>query len=682
MSFTPHFFGRYVLLEPLHKNRHAETFLAKLLGTEGGPDRIVVLKKVVGSASEEDVVRTFEQEIKITVGLMHPNILQTYDFGKVEDQYFMVMEQVSGPTLAGLSARLAAGELMFSSELSCHIVTQVCQALAYAHAYKDRVSGTPRAVVHRDVSPDKILLSYDGSVKLHEFGMARMESHEHFTRVGAIQGQPGYMSPERIFGEDLDGRADVYSLGVVLWEMLTGRPYRAAGKSLEEIRANLSEPVPPPSALNPAVPKKLDAIVRKATRLKRDERYATASDFQRDLHQFLYGHDPSFNPQDLALHLQELYRDEIVKEEEALRLHLQTPAPTPPVARKEETLASVDMGAIGTRTGVTGTGMMMSAQAFNKRELEKLFVRHVQVNKDEAELPITRAAGTLLLDGVSANLLSAKLPVGDLLKPESGGPVVAAKPEWKPERPERRPPPRERGGRPVYQPPTVPLTKASARGAWAAAFVLLVGVSAAWMIATETGAGVRKQLVSLVHDVTTPAPKRIADESRARVPAFAPARSGVVDPLAGLALAADEGVVYFDGDTFGYELELDGRFTPVLNNRVVVKLNTLFQLRARKTGREDFHYEGIVRTSDAPLRVTLQFGEPRPRGLLSVLTPVEMKAKVYEGKSLVLEQTAPFEGRSLPVGRYRLVLEGSFATASEEEFLVEEQKTTAIRKAQ
>ena len=680
MSFTPHFFGRYVLLEPLHQNRHAETFLAKLLGNEGGPDRIVVLKKVVGSASEEDVVRTFEQEIKITVGLMHPNILQTYDFGKVEDQYFMVMEQISGPTLTGLSQRLAASELMFSAELSCHIVSQVCQALSYAHSYKDRVTGSARAVVHRDISPEKILLSYDGSVKLHEFGMARMESHEHFTRVGAIQGQPGYMSPERIFGEDLDGRADVYSLGVVLWEMLTGRPYRAAGKSLEEIRANLSEPVAPPSAFNPAVPKKLDAIVKKATRLKRDERYAHAADFQRDLHQFLYSHDPSFNPQDLALHLQELYRDEIVKEEERLRAHLQAPAPVPPAPRKEETLASVDFGALGNSTGFTGTGLVMSAQAYNKREMEKLFVRHVQKDHEEAELPISRSAGTLLLDGVSAGLLSAKLPVGDLLKPE-GAPVVAAKPEWKPERPERRPAPRERAERPSYQPSSVALSKPSMRGAWAGAFVLLVGVSAAWMIATETGSGVRKQLVALAHELAAPAPKRVAEESVARVPAFAPARNGV-DPLAGLALEADQGVVYFDGDTFGYELELDGKFTPVLNNRVVVKLNTPFQIRARKSGREDFHFEGAVRSTDAPLRVTLVFGEPRPRGLLSVLTPVEMKAKVYEGKSLVFEQKAPFEGRSLPVGRYRLVLEGSFATASEEEFLVEEQKTTAIRKAQ
>ncbi|RYZ95825.1 MAG: serine/threonine protein kinase, partial [Proteobacteria bacterium] len=323
MSFSPAYFGRYLLLEPVGETWNTAIFHAKLFGGASGPDRVVTLKKIVGDFEGEELQKSFEQEIKITVGLNHPNIVQTYDFGIVDGRYFMAMEYLPGQSLAALIKRLGELDLMCSVELTCHIVSQVCQALSYAHNFRDRVSGEPRAVVHRDVSPQKIILSYDGAVKLVEFGMARMEDNQHHTRVGLIPGTLGYLAPERLFGEEIDGRADIYSLGMVLWELLSGRPSPRGRKNIQEIRAGVGENFLPPSAHNPAVPKRLDSIVMRALALKASDRYAAAADLQRELHQFLYSHAPEFNPQDLTAHVQELFHAELDAEENRLRAYLQ-----------------------------------------------------------------------------------------------------------------------------------------------------------------------------------------------------------------------------------------------------------------------------------------------------------------------------------------------------------------------
>ncbi|RZA09243.1 MAG: serine/threonine protein kinase [Proteobacteria bacterium] len=660
MSFSPEYFGRYLLLEPLVETWNTALFHAKLFGSDGGPDRVVTLKKVVAEISGEDLQKSFEQEIKITVGLNHPNVVQTYDFGVVDGRYFMAMEYLPGQSLSALARRLAELDLMCSAELSCHIVSQVCHALNYAHNFRDRVSGEPRAVVHRDVSPEKIILTYDGAVKLVEFGMARMESHEHFTRVGIIAGQPGYMSPERLFGEELDGRADIYSLGVVLWEMLTGMSFRNAGKNLEEVRARLAEPAKPPSAHNPAVPKRLDSIVMRAMAIKPTDRYGAVADFQRDLHQFLYSHAPEFNPQDLTAHVQELFRAEVDAEEAKLRAYLQMPAPAAAKPeQKELTLAAVDYAHVGTRTSIERTGMMISDAAFTERELEKLFVKNVQHHQATINAPLPDLA-PVEFEAVADLMVTAN----------AEAPLRSLRMNAPPGRPERAP---ERSAEPAR------LNVSNNKPLYAAGAVLALGVSLAFFFATDIGAGFRKRATASVAGVSILPRKEVAEATKGRMPAFASGSLQGEDPLAGMALEPGYGAVLFNGDTFGFDLELNGNFKPVVNNRIAVPLGVPFRLRARKAGFEDFEFEGRVAAADAPLSITLKFPPVRPKGYLSVVAATEMKLKVFEGDTLVFEGKTPLPETELAAGTYRLVMENPFlGTPAEEEIRIEQGKRTSI----
>jgi serine/threonine protein kinase len=224
MAFRPHRFGRYIIVDPIAVGGMAEIYRARLAASKEGPDRVIVIKKVIANLSQnQEFLSMFEEEIKITVGLTHPNIIQIYDYGKNDDQYFMAMEYVEGKNLRQFVKRLADMKSMFSIDMSCYIISQVCHALAYAHAFKDRMSGKSLGIVHRDISPQNVMISYDGAVKLFDFGIAKAKSANEATRAGVIKGKPSYLSPEQINGEELDGRCDIFALGIVLWELLTAK---------------------------------------------------------------------------------------------------------------------------------------------------------------------------------------------------------------------------------------------------------------------------------------------------------------------------------------------------------------------------------------------------------------------------------------------------------------------------
>lgn len=313
MAFRPHRFGRYIIIDPIAVGGMAEIYRARLAmakdAKEGGPDRVIIIKKVIANLSQNsEFTQMFEEEIKITVGLTHPNIIQIYDYGRVEEQYFMAMEYVEGKNLRQFVKRLADMKSMFSIDMSCHIISQVCHALSYAHAYKDRMTGKPLGIVHRDISPQNVMISYDGAVKLFDFGIAKAKSASEATRAGVIKGKPSYLSPEQINGEELDGRCDIFALGIVLWELLTAKRLFAADTDMGVLRLIQSAKIEPPSTFNPAVPQALDAIVLKSLTRDKNKRYQHAEEFQRDLHKFLYSFNASFNPADLSYYAQELFR--------------------------------------------------------------------------------------------------------------------------------------------------------------------------------------------------------------------------------------------------------------------------------------------------------------------------------------------------------------------------------------
>lgn len=326
MAFKPHKFGRYIIVDPIAVGGMAEIYRARLASSkdkQDGPDRIIVIKKVIANLSQNsEFLQMFEAEIKITVGLTHPNIVQIYDYGRVSDQSFLAMEYVEGKNLRQFVSRLAEAKQMFPIDVSCHIVSQVCQALSYAHNFKDRFTGNSLQIVHRDISPQNIMISYEGAVKLFDFGIAKAKSAGESTRAGVIKGKPSYLSPEQISGEELDGRSDIFALGIVLWELLTAKRLFVAENDMAILRKIQSEKIEPPSSFNQAVPQGLDAIVLKSLVRDRDKRYANADEFQRDLHRFLYSYNPAFNPSDLAKNATGLFEKEIREDSERLRKYL------------------------------------------------------------------------------------------------------------------------------------------------------------------------------------------------------------------------------------------------------------------------------------------------------------------------------------------------------------------------
>lgn len=206
-------FGRYFLLDRIAQGGMAEIFRARLASKDGA-GRILVVKRIQGAFGENnEFVQMFQSEIKVTMGFNHPNIVQLYDFGEEESQPYIAMELVEGCNVRQFVSRYLDQKEFFPVELAVSMIADAAAGLGYAHSFKDRVTGQPLNIVHRDISPQNILVSYDGNVKVIDFGIAKATTNSESTRTGIIKGKPSYLSPEQISGEELDGRCDIFALG-------------------------------------------------------------------------------------------------------------------------------------------------------------------------------------------------------------------------------------------------------------------------------------------------------------------------------------------------------------------------------------------------------------------------------------------------------------------------------------
>ncbi|NOK18237.1 serine/threonine-protein kinase [Corallococcus carmarthensis] len=312
---SPQQFGKYVLVSKLAAGGMAVTYRARMTGAMGVTKPCVIKQILPHFVDDHDFVEMFISEARLVAGLTHGNIAQVFDFGEVDGQYFIAMELVHGQPLSKVLRRAArAGVGFFPQPLAMHIASKLCEGLDYAHRHVGE-DGQMLGLVHRDVSPDNVLISYEGEVKVIDFGIAKATSAvEARTSPGTLKGKYPYFSPEQAQGrQDLDARTDVYAAGIVLYEMLCGRrPFE--GEFVTVLPRIITGDCLPPSAINPAIGEDLETVVAHAMAVDREARYQTAKDLSESLVEMLYRDTPRFTPTMLSQLMTYLFAEELAAE--------------------------------------------------------------------------------------------------------------------------------------------------------------------------------------------------------------------------------------------------------------------------------------------------------------------------------------------------------------------------------
>jgi predicted Ser/Thr protein kinase len=306
-------YGRYILLDRINVGGMAEVFRGKMAGVEGF-ERLVALKRILPNvAADPDFIEMFVDEAKLAVQLQHANIAQTFDLGKEEDTYYIAMEYVSGVDLRSMWDRARHRSRLLPIAMSCHVMQKVCEGLDAAHRKKDQ-AGVDISLVHRDVSPQNVLVSYEGEVKVIDFGIARAANKVSKTQAGVLKGKFGYMSPEQVRGMDLDNRSDIFACGVVLYELLVGDRLFLGESDFSTLEKVRNVEMVPPTRLNKNLSPQLERIVMKALAKSRDDRYRWASEMAEDLQRYLFATNQPFARTDLQRYMQQHFKEEMAKE--------------------------------------------------------------------------------------------------------------------------------------------------------------------------------------------------------------------------------------------------------------------------------------------------------------------------------------------------------------------------------
>jgi serine/threonine protein kinase len=298
----------------------AEVYLAKCFGVAGF-ERLVALKRILPTIAEDDeFIAMFIDEAKIAGQLNHANVAQIFDLGKINQSYFIAMEYISGHDLRALWDRVRHEGEGIPIELACYATKKICEGLDYAHRRRDN-RGRPLGIIHRDVSPQNVLLSYDGDVKVIDFGIAKAANRMVRTQTGILKGKFAYMAPEQARGEPTDHRSDVFAIGVILYELLTGeRAFKAESDFalLEKVR---KVDLIPPRKLQPDVPRELERIVYKAMSREAGDRYAWASVMASDLDRFMTNHGLTYNKEELSAYVRKAFKGDYDEEKRRLAVY-------------------------------------------------------------------------------------------------------------------------------------------------------------------------------------------------------------------------------------------------------------------------------------------------------------------------------------------------------------------------
>ncbi len=307
MSNGVEHFGKYMLLEKMASGGMAEVYLAKSTGA-GGVNKFVAIKRILPQYSDNiEFIDMFKEEAKITVNLNHGNVVTIYDFGIERQQFFLVMEYVEGRNLRQVINEMKKTSTQFTLEQIVYMIKEVAAGLDHAHRCIDGTSGRPLNITHRDMSPQNIMVSFEGEVKIIDFGIAKAETQLEATKAGTLKGKFGYMSPEQADGQGIDLRTDVFSLGIVLWELLANDRLFTSSSEAAILRKIRECQIPSIRKINPSVPPALERIVNKALAKDKSLRYQTAAAFHRDLNRFLNTEYPEFSPHDFSVFMKNAF---------------------------------------------------------------------------------------------------------------------------------------------------------------------------------------------------------------------------------------------------------------------------------------------------------------------------------------------------------------------------------------
>ena len=306
----PRMFGKYALLRPFARGGMGEIFMAAS-GEVLGAEKLCLIKKVPEDRDSPGLTARLLDEAKVAVRLNHMNLVQVFDAGQVDDELYIAMEMIEGRDLRAAWNRTAERRSRIPLDVALFIVREIARGLAYAHNYGGL------NLVHRDIAPPNIILSWHGEVKITDFGLARSILKNERTAPGIVYGRVAYLAPEQARGEQADARTDIFATGIILWELLTGRPMHPTGddavKNLERAR---HPRIDPPSTLTRGIPASLDQVVAKALAADREKRYRTADELRQALAEELGRIAPGTDASRLSTFLQDLFSDDIKKEQD------------------------------------------------------------------------------------------------------------------------------------------------------------------------------------------------------------------------------------------------------------------------------------------------------------------------------------------------------------------------------
>jgi serine/threonine protein kinase/TolA-binding protein len=309
-------FGKYQLLDKIAVGGMAELFRAKLTGVQGF-EKLIAIKKILSNLSdEENLVKSFIDEAKLAALLHHENIIQIYDFGSINGEYYIAMEYLFGKDLRTIAQTAKKRDLPMSMENIFFIASRICAGLDYSHNLRD-LQGQPLNIIHRDINPQNILITYEGQVKIIDFGIAKAASHNTKTRENLIKGKLAYMSPEQANGRVIDHRSDIFSTGIILYELLASRRM-FEGETLHVLSLVREAQYDAPQEVIADLPPKLNNILCRALAKEPENRYQSGSEMLAELEECAFELSLRPNSRVFARYMKKLFKEEFVKEETAL----------------------------------------------------------------------------------------------------------------------------------------------------------------------------------------------------------------------------------------------------------------------------------------------------------------------------------------------------------------------------